>query len=448
MANSGLVRFGVAGLGGYASYVTDRLLDESSRRHPAARLVAVCDPELELFPKRLLELARRDVITLTSCDQLFRREDIDAVWLPLPIDLHRSCTEAALSEGKAVLCEKPAAASVDEIDAMIAAREVSGLPVLVGYQDLYQPNVALLKERLLDGEFGRPLSATVIGCWPRGENYFQRNEWAGRTQRDGRWVMDSPAANALAHFLHLPLYLLGVSMQEAASPLSVSAELYRANSIENYDTCSLRLMLPGNVPLYVAFTHACSETIEPMVTIDTERATIHYHAYRSIDIQVNGNGRGQQLLLSDKPHAHMLAAFQRRLRGGGGGDGSSNGHLGATLEMSRAHAVAVNVASEAAPVLDVPAEYVRPVHDSEDNVVRTIDGLTAAMRSSVEKKCMLHETGMLPWAQRAYTKDAQHYVHFRGPHGTIAVTQRPAAANEKISVSVTTPSRQVSGIRS
>src|SRR5687768_15198234 len=139
MAIDGLVRFGIAGLGGYASYVTDRVLDESARRHPVARLVAVCDPELDQFPKRLLELARRNVITLRSCDQLFRRDDIDAVWLPLPIDLHRPFTQAALAAGKAVLCEKPAAATVDDIDAMIDARDRSGLPVLVGYQDLYQP---------------------------------------------------------------------------------------------------------------------------------------------------------------------------------------------------------------------------------------------------------------------------------------------------------------------
>ena len=59
-------------------------------------------------------------------------------------------------------------------------------------------------------------------------------------QRDGRWVMDSPAANALSHFLQLPLYLLGPSMNQAATPVKVEAELYRANSIENYDTCSIR----------------------------------------------------------------------------------------------------------------------------------------------------------------------------------------------------------------
>src|SRR5829696_1805709 len=72
---------------------------------------------------------------------------IDAVWLPLPIHLHRPYTERALAAGKAVLCEKPAAGCVDDVDAMIAARDASGRGVLIGFQDVYQPCVIQLKRR-------------------------------------------------------------------------------------------------------------------------------------------------------------------------------------------------------------------------------------------------------------------------------------------------------------
>jgi len=281
----------------------------------------------------------------------------------------------------------------------------------------------LLKQRLLNGEFGRPICATVMGCWPRGDAYFKRNEWAGRLMRNGRWVLDSPAANALAHFLHLALYLLGSEMQEAASPESVSAELYRANDIENYDTCSLRLALPGDVPLYVAYTHACSETVEPMVTIETERAVIRYLAYRSIEIRMN-DGTRQRLVLSDKPHAQMLQTFQRALRERG------SRSAGASLEMSRAHVVAVNVASEAGPVVDVPPQHVQHIHDSEDNVVRTIDQIVAAVKASAERKCMLHETGMLPWARVAHTKGVADYAHFGGPWQSKSAAQRLTPASD------------------
>jgi hypothetical protein len=162
-----------------------------------------------------------------------------------------------------------------------------------------------------------------------------------------------------------------------------------------------------------------------MIEIETERATIHYQAYRHIDVRMNDGAR-QRLLLSDKPHAHMLATFQRCLRD------PAAGKLGATLEMSRAHVVAVNVASEAAPVIEVPSEHVQPIHDSEDNVVRSIDGIVAALKASVERKCMLHETGMLPWAHRAYAKDVGNYSHFRGPYSARSVAGRSATAIDPV----------------
>src|SRR5688500_7814725 len=146
---------------------------------------------------------------------------------------------------------------------MIAARDRTGLPVAIGFQDMYQPSVAVLKQRLVAGEFGRVLGARVIGCWPRSERYFGRNDWAGRLRRDGRWVLDSPVSNALAHFLHLALFLLGPTREQSAKPTAVAAELYRANRIENYDTCTMRFTVKGpgvqgEIPLFIAYTHACA----------------------------------------------------------------------------------------------------------------------------------------------------------------------------------------------
>src|SRR5687767_7786925 len=96
------VRFGVAGLGGFSSYVTDRLLDQNRLSHPSAQLVAACDPELKQFSARAHQLRGRGATIVKNLADLLAL-DIDAVWLPVPIDLHRPFTEAALAAGKAVL---------------------------------------------------------------------------------------------------------------------------------------------------------------------------------------------------------------------------------------------------------------------------------------------------------------------------------------------------------
>src|SRR4051812_13176461 len=214
MDSTSPIRFGLAGLGGYAAYVAERLLDEMRTPEPAAQLVAVCEPHPDQFLPRIDHLNQHGVKLFTAFEQLLEAP-IDAVWLPLPIDLHRPYTEMALRAGKAVLCEKPAAGSVDDVDAMIAARDAAGLPVAVGFQDAYQPAVVGLRRRTAAGECGRPLNVRGLGCGPRNERSFSRTAWAGRLRRDGRWVLDGPATNALAHYLHLPLLLLGPTLQDA-----------------------------------------------------------------------------------------------------------------------------------------------------------------------------------------------------------------------------------------
>src|SRR4051794_24982716 len=111
------IRFGVAGLGGYAAHVSERLLEAARSPQPAAQLVAICEPQPDHYVARAAHLRKHGVQLFTTFEQLLAAP-IDAVWLPLPIDLHRPFTEMALRAGKAVLCEKPAAGSVDDVDLM------------------------------------------------------------------------------------------------------------------------------------------------------------------------------------------------------------------------------------------------------------------------------------------------------------------------------------------
>src|SRR4051812_18828814 len=87
------IRIGLTGLGGYAGFICDRLLDEARASDPAVEFVTVCEPVLERFGARVRELNGEGIKTVRAYDELLS-SDIDAVWLPLPIDLHRSYTEA------------------------------------------------------------------------------------------------------------------------------------------------------------------------------------------------------------------------------------------------------------------------------------------------------------------------------------------------------------------
>src|SRR6476620_8541364 len=62
-----------------------------------------------------------------SLDALLARPDIEAVLLGTPTPLHRDQAMAAAAAGKHVFTEKPIAATLPEIDAMIAACRRAGV---------------------------------------------------------------------------------------------------------------------------------------------------------------------------------------------------------------------------------------------------------------------------------------------------------------------------------
>jgi predicted dehydrogenase len=407
------VIFGCCGLGGFAGTICDRLLTHSQLQYPVIKLAAACDPEPERNPQRVAALRDAGVKVFQHFHELLA-EPLEAVWLPLPIDLHRAFTEQALKAGKAVMCEKPAAGCVEDVDAMIAARDRARLHAAIGFQDVYQPANIALKQRLVSGEFGKPTSATLLACWPRGQRYYQRNSWAGKLQRNGTWVLDSPASNALSHFIHLVMFLLGPDGGEAAHPVRLEAELYRSNPIENYDTCSLRIHLSCGAEFIVALTHACAENMDPEIQITSERASISVLPGKSISIT-----RGQSIesiSYDGGRYGNVIGAFTRRLRG------TPDAPSGGTLEMARAHVVAINGASQAAAVHDVPGDLHTLVPAKDGSPVRAVRDITQTLRRCVRERKLLHESNLAPWSRPAQRIDLGGYKQFTGPKGMVSRT--------------------------
>lgn len=410
---------GVVGVGGFAQFVSDLLLKHGPAVTPPIRLAAACDPDPARFPQRLALLRDRGVQVLASVEELLALKEVEAIWLPVPIDLHAPFTLGALAAGKAVMCEKPAAATVDEWAQMAEARDRTGLPVLIGYQDIYDPTMLWLKRQLLSGQLGRLERASIHACWPRSSVYFGRSAWAGRIRRNGTWVLDSPVQNALSHYVNLPLFLMGPAEDQPALPLAVEAELYRAAPIENYDTASLRVELEGGATLLVLVTHACMERIDPAITIQTDRGRITI-TRNQIVISLDGASRTVQRD-TEAMYRGMLQRLVAAVRGLPCADIAA-----ATLEVARSQLLVANGASQAAAIVPVPPQHVqrRPFDDGGE--VCSIEGIESAITSCAQAYQMLHESGRLPFTQPASRQDLRCYKHFAGPRAANAC-RAPAA---------------------
>ena len=395
----------VVGAGGYAGEIL-RLLGGNA---DVLRLAAVCEPDAA---KRAAARAEFGVAAYDDLGAMLAAlpAEVRGVWLPVPIHLHVPFARRVLESGRAVMVEKPPAGTVQEVDELAAmAEEHRGAvgvaePVLVGYQHLYDPSVRRLKRLLLDGAIGEVRSATVTACWPRDDAYYGRNDWAGALRRGGRWVLDSPANNALAHMVNLALFLLGDAPDLPADVARVEAELCRARPIENFDTCGIRATTRGGRTALVLLTHACREMSGPTIDIAGDGGAVRWD--KGGTIEIDGRGGRRDLTFDFGGRRAMLAAWRAVLEGREIGD--DLGHL-ATPAAVRAQTVLVNAAAQATAARDVAGEFVEVAGG-----FRAVRGIEADFQRCRREGRLPNELA-LPWASPGGSIDVPPDYQFSPP---------------------------------
>jgi predicted dehydrogenase len=80
--------------------------------------------------------------------------EVDAVYIPLPNELHKCWVLAAAAAGKHVLCEKPLALNVAEARAMAAECRASGVVLIEAFMWRHQPRTAHLRRLVAEGAIG------------------------------------------------------------------------------------------------------------------------------------------------------------------------------------------------------------------------------------------------------------------------------------------------------
>jgi predicted dehydrogenase len=80
---------------------------------------------------------------------------VDAVYVPLPNELHRPWVIAAADAGKHVLCEKPLALDADEAAAMVEHCRGRGVVLMEAFMWRHQPRTAGLRRLVAEGAIGR-----------------------------------------------------------------------------------------------------------------------------------------------------------------------------------------------------------------------------------------------------------------------------------------------------
>ncbi len=201
----GIVRIAIIGTGGISGAHGTGYI----RHKDKIRVVALCDIVPSHMQNRAKQLADAGLGVeprqFSDWKVLLKEmgDEIDAVDICLPHDLHGPCILDAAAAGKHILCEKPMCTSLAQADQIAAAVKQSGVIYMSGHNQLFMPAVRQAKKMIDAGEIGRIR-------WIRSQDCFlhpntERVQWGWRAdgKRQGGGELIDTGYHPTYRLLHL-----------------------------------------------------------------------------------------------------------------------------------------------------------------------------------------------------------------------------------------------------
>lgn len=381
-------RTALVGIGGYGRVHLRHLLDFQRRGELVLAAAVVFPPEPDTSV--LAELRAGGCEIVDSFEALLAalpRLRVEFAVVPTPIHLHARMTVALLRAGVDVLVEKPLAATPTDAAFIAQEARASGRFVAVGFQYLHAPEVRALRQRLEAGAIGSLRRLVVHAAWPRSHAYYTRNAWAGRLKVGQDWVFDSPVSNAMSHFLMVMLFLAGRSAAELAQPIQLTAELYRAQDIESFDTAVMHLKTAEGVRLDFYGTHSSRTVGRPSLSIEGTTGSAEWVQDSHARLKGPGGDWEQRAAPESDTRERMLREVLASRRG--------EPARVCTVEMAAAHVRCIAGLHEAAPITPIPAEYLTR-HILDGQVFTYVPQLDTLLAGAAKSGQRLAEAGA-PW---------------------------------------------------
>jgi scyllo-inositol 2-dehydrogenase (NAD+) len=237
----------------------------------------------------------------TDYRELLKRPGIDAIIVSTtPETTHYPIAKDCLLARKHTLLEKPMGLALKEADEMIALAQEVGLKFTIGYTQRFNPKYAYVKQCLVNGTLGRPVTALV-----------SRNVSRSIGNKIGGRIRLSPAVMEATHDIDFILWCL-----EGLKPVRVYAQsVYRImEGVHGVPDCTWIMVtmedgtaftIGAGWALPPGYPHFSSATIE---FVATEGALLIDDSHR--DIVLNTMKGGMVLPLSTMPGEQVGKVYQ------------------------------------------------------------------------------------------------------------------------------------------
>ncbi len=293
------LRIGVIGCAGIAW----RRMLPAITTNPDVRLTAIASRD---EAKARVYTDRFGGEPVAGYDRLLERDDIDAVYVPLPALLHAEWIARALRAGRHVLSEKPLAPTYDSAAELVALAEARGLVLLESFMFLRHSQHTRVRELVADGVIGELRSLTAEFAFP--SKGFDDIRW--KPDIGGGALTDIgvyPVRTALLH--------LGPDVEVVGATLDIDPE-------RNVDTAGAALVAaPGGVSGHLTWGMRHSYRSRYALWGDQGRIAVHW-AYTPPPthqpvIRIERQDHVEELTLpAEDQFAKVVAAFVARVRHG------------------------------------------------------------------------------------------------------------------------------------
>jgi predicted dehydrogenase len=407
------VKIGVIGCGGYAYQLIIRI--QTTPLY--GRITAVTSRDINSDGAAYCRA--HGIKVFSTVEELLAYGDFEVVVNPTPIHLHAEITKQCLAAGFPVWMEKPPVATVQELDDLSRAALVAGLPVAVCFNSLFSFRAQQLKAELVSGKYGKIKRVKSLGAWVRTDAYFGRNSWAGALKNGDRWILDGDINNPFAHVVCNGLFFAGCDQASLANPVTVQAELYRANQIESEDTSAIRIQTEEGIEILSWLTLACKDESDPVTVIETEQADIKFINLQKVEVRFH-DGTVEFRDSYKENRLEMIEHLCRTLR--------SDEPLIGSLEMTRPFTLAVNAAFESVETINtIPANALDCVMVRGNEKQVAIAGMGEILKRAFEANALFSEIGV-SWARKSEVFGTKNYMRFPVRFKTARVKEVAKAA--------------------
>ncbi len=310
--NIGMIGYGFMGKAHTNAYVTVNNFFELEHK-PV--LKAICGRNAELAQKFADTWGYESIET--DWKKLIARDDIDAVDICVPNNLHKEISIAAAAAGKMILCEKPIAMDVAEGEEMCEAVEKAGVANMVWYNYRRVPAVTHAKNIIDSGKLGRIFHyrANFLQDWTISEDLPQGGA--------ALWRLDAAAAGSgvtgdlLAHCIDTALWLNGdisnvTAMTETFIKERMHSETGEVQEVKIDDACAfLCNFANGSLGLFESTRYARGHKALYTFEVNGEHGSLKWdlhdlHRLEYFDHAIEGPMRGwRSIHVSDSDHPYM-----------------------------------------------------------------------------------------------------------------------------------------------